>query len=360
MTGLLTAPGLPAAATGDLRPVRLRLTDQRWHDFATTHPEATIFHHPAWATMVARCYGYRPFALALRDQVGTIVAGLPLIEAPRLPVGRRWVSLPFTDYCPPLGATGSGGGADAIGRLLDALRRDGGPDVEIRAELPAGRGRYPGDVAVRHLTAVRSGPGTVPADISKMHRRNVRKAEQAGVRVRLGTGPRDIETFYRLHLLTRQRLGVPVQPRRFFDLLGRDLIGKGLGFVLTADLDDTPVATAIFLHWNGTLIYKYGASDAQHWQSRPNNLLFWTALQWAAANGYHTFDWGRSDLEDSGLREFKRGWGATEVPLQYTVLADRPPHPSTGRLGQALTTVIQRSPPWVCRLLGEVLYRYAA
>jgi hypothetical protein len=121
-----------------------------------------------------------------------------------------------------------------------------------------------------------------------------------------------------------------------------------------------PVAGAVFLTWNGTVVYKYGASDPDYWKLRPNHLIFWTAIRWACEHGYRVFDFGRTDLDNQGLRDFKSGWGATERPLVYSLLADRPPKPPSGRLSHALEEVIRRSPPWVCRAVGELLYKYAA
>jgi hypothetical protein len=86
----------------------------------------------------------------------------------------------------------------------------------------------------------------------------------------------------------------------------------------------------------------------------------WTAIKWGCENGYHTFDFGRTDLSDEGLRAFKNGWGTREEPLVYSVITDRPPQPSSGRLKRSMAAVIQRSPTWVCRLIGELFYQYAA
>ena len=79
------------------------------------------------------------------------------------------------------------------------------------------------------------------------------------MRVVRGESAADVETFYRLHLQTRRRLGVPVQPRRFFALLLERVIRTGLGFVLTAHRDNVPVAGALFCAWNGTVMCKYSA-----------------------------------------------------------------------------------------------------
>jgi lipid II:glycine glycyltransferase (peptidoglycan interpeptide bridge formation enzyme) len=192
-----------------------------------------------------------------------------------------------------------------------------------------------------------------------MHARNVRRAERSGLLVEQGTSPQAVETFYRLHLLTRRRLGVPIQPRRFFERLAEEVLAAGLGFVLTVRQGDVPLAAAVFLAWKGVLVYKYGASDARYWNLRPNHLLFWWAIRWGCEHDYRVLDWGRTDLTDRGLRDFKSGWGAIESPLEYAVVADQPPSLAPSRLHSALRLLIRHSSPWVCRALGEHLYRYA-
>ena len=52
----------------------------------------------------------------------------------------------------------------------------------------------------------------------------------------------------------------------------------GHGFVLVAEHESVPVAAAVFLRHNGTVIYKYGASDDAAWAVRPNHAIFWRAI----------------------------------------------------------------------------------
>lgn len=351
----LAPPGSPL--------LTLELDDARWWQFVAASSEATPFHHPAWARLLAACYGYQPAALALPDASGAIGAGLPVVEVQAPLKGRRWISLPFTDHCRPLGADGPEQ-ADLVGALDAARRAAGVAALEVRADLavPPARGRA---VAVLHTLRLQPDAQAVFRTFHRSQvQRNIARAERDGITVRRGDAPGDLSRiFYGLHLRTRQRQGTPVQPRRFFDLLWRRVLDPGLGFVLLAYAGDTPIAGAVFLHWNRTIIYKYGASDPAYWKLRPNNLIFWTAIRWGCEQGYRTFDFGRTDLDNQGLRDFKRGWGAEERPLVYSALADRPapqrdhrPGPS----GRTLAAVIRRSPPWVCRVLGECLYKYAA
>jgi CelD/BcsL family acetyltransferase involved in cellulose biosynthesis len=106
------------------------------------------------------------------------------------------------------------------------------------------------------------------------------------------------EAFYRLHVNTRRRLGLPVQSRRFFRLLWSRMIQPDLGRVLLVDVGTDTVAGAVFLTWNRTVVYKYGASDPRYWSVRPNNLLFWEAIKWACESRYERLSFGASSPHD--------------------------------------------------------------
>jgi CelD/BcsL family acetyltransferase involved in cellulose biosynthesis len=341
------------------RPSTLSLSDPRWLAFTQAHPESLCFHRPAWAALLADCYGYDPFVLALEDERGAVVAGLPVLEIRRL--GRkRWVALPYSDYCPPLLAEGvdSSTFAEELERARVAAEIR---SLEVRAPVPT-HGPRQRPEAVLHRTQL----GTdADALFSRFHRsqvqRNVKRAGREGIVVRQAETQRDLtNSFYELQLQTRRRLGMPMQPRRFFAALWSHLLEPGHGFLLLAYSGTKPVAGAVFLTGSETMTYKYGASDASSWRLRPNHLLFWTAMRSACDAGYGWFDFGRSDLEDRGLREFKSGWGAVEQDLVYTKLPEPEPASAGARALPGIRAVIRRSPAWVSRLSGELLYRYAA
>jgi CelD/BcsL family acetyltransferase involved in cellulose biosynthesis len=338
----------------------LDLNDRRWAAFVQSHPDATPFHHPSWGGLLARCYRFPAFALAWTDAMGQITGGLPIIEV-RSPVGgRRWVSLPFTDACAPL--TGVSSATAGLVEELDAARRQAGiSQLEVRAGVD-GAGASTSPMAVTHTLSLDGGSDTIyRTSVRSSVRKWIAAAERGGVIIRRQESRAALTTtFYNLQLWTRRRLGVPIQPRRYFDLLWSEMIEPGLGFLLVAYVDDAPVAGAVFLSWNGTVIYKYGASDQAYWKLHPNHLLMWTAVRLGCEHGAHTFDFGRSDFTSEGLRQFKRSWGARESPLVYTAMGRQAARSSDGRFHAMARAVVRRSPLWACRGLGELLYRYVA
>jgi CelD/BcsL family acetyltransferase involved in cellulose biosynthesis len=338
----------------------LELADPRWADFVARQPGATPFHHPDWARLIADCYRFRAFAVAASDTAGQIQAGLPVIEVRHLRGERKWVSLPFTDYCAPLVSDPreETGFASALRQASEAagVRR-----VEIRGPLtgltPMSR------TAFRHVIRLEGSPEEVYARFRRTARQQIRQAEKNGVTLRQAARPEDLTgTFYGLHARTRRRLGVPVQPRRFFRLLWDSVISTGLGLVLIAEVSGRPIAAHVYLAWNGTMTAKFSASDGSAWLMRPNQLLFWHSIKAACEQGFHSFDFGRTDACNEGLRAFKRSWGAVEEPLVYGTLgAGAEPAPSGKAVaGQLLGCVLRHGPLVLCRAFGEALYRYSA
>jgi CelD/BcsL family acetyltransferase involved in cellulose biosynthesis len=151
-----------------------------------------------------------------------------------------------------------------------------------------------------------------------------------------------------------------VQPRRFFSLIADRLLGPGNGFVATALLDDEPVASGLYLSHNGVLVAKFGASDPQKRDCGAGYLIDWEVMTAACDEGYRLLDFGRTDPGADGLRLYKAGWGALEEPLVYTHISQSAPAPDRRRSERLQRWLISRSPLWVCRATGEILYRWAA
>jgi CelD/BcsL family acetyltransferase involved in cellulose biosynthesis len=330
--------------------------DRRWLEYVKLKPDATIFHHPTWLNLLKECYGYRPFIFALCDTTGEIKAGLPVIEIRNLS-RRRWVSLPFSDYCPPLFDD-----PESLAQItndLTTLYQTGVvPNIEVRWDLPPHPLIQSNVSYYLHTLKLDSDPQLVHRNFKRTHRQNISTAEERGVRIEWGREPNDLSHFYSMQLETRRRKGVPVQPRKFFELIGKEILGQGLGFILLAYKDNRCLAGGLFLHWQQTLTYKYAASSGEDQECRPNNLLSWIAMRWGCENGYSVFDLGRSEPENSGLRRFKCGWGAEESPLIYSSLSGKPAGNHNGKLKSIMGSVIRKSPSWVCRMTGEILYRY--
>lgn len=337
--------------------LQLSPSDPRWAAFLASSPSSGIFHHPAWSQLLAECYGYRPFIAALQTSEGALTAAVPLMEIDSPITGKRWVSLPFSDYCWPLYAD-----EYALRELAEGMLNLAAKNQISRLEL---RGMYPAlpalEVSSRyviHMIDLTPGEQWVWKNIHAMHRRNIKIAQENDVKVTVGETKEHLADFFRLHSVTRRRLGVPTQPWKYFKSMHNLLLEQGHGFLLLAYRQGQCLAGAIFLHSKETLTYKYGASIEDGLRYRPNNLLMWTAIQKGCEDSFRHFDMGRTDLDNSGLRTFKSRWGASETSLVYTSLKGEPNHASDGRIMRYMNTVLKKSPAWVSRLTGELLYKH--
>jgi len=232
------------------------------------------------------------------------------------------------------------------------------PKIDLHRDFANPIAYKTGRDQVLHLLPLSFDIDNIANNFRKMHRRNILVAQKKGVRVEHGNSLEHLKAFYHLHLQSRRRQGIPVQPWKFFELLGKNLIEKGLGFVSLADKDNECIAAAVFLYWNKTLTYKYAAFNLKARRFCPNNLILWAAIRWGCEQGFSLLDMGRTDIENIGLMEFKRGWGCKEVPLVYSTLSASVARPKTGKLMSELNTIIRHSPLWVCRSAGNLLYKH--
>ncbi len=311
--------------------------------------------------------------LALTDDAGSLVGGMPLMDLRGWLRGRRFVSLPFSDYTPML-ARNDGDRQKIIAGVFDLLAARGVDRCDLHAGL-TDRGdveERQGAIGVNGLYDIPSGlrhesslGGDLSLNYERFHRTRVRQpiehAVSLGVRVERAEGLDGMRDYYRLHVATRRRHGLPPQPWRFFQLIHERMFGAGLGALFLARSEGRVIAGSIFLGWGSRLVYKFNASDPVYWKLSANHLLLWQAIQWGGANGYTTLDWGRTEIEHTGLRDFKRGFGTDEIPLHYSLITRVPPRSDpSGRSSKSTpewgATLIRHAPLWFCRGVGRVLY----
>jgi CelD/BcsL family acetyltransferase involved in cellulose biosynthesis len=335
------------------------IAEPDWLALIDGSPSAEVFHHPRWLELLHEQYGYELEACCVENGQG-IEAGIPIARVESRLTGKRMVSLPFSDVCSP--ALAPGAGSEALDFLAAALAEEArrtGLALTVHGSLPDAPGAFVRTPFVRHVLALSEDPAEVERGFSKSRIRGVKKARRENLTGTRRTDRAALDDFYSLHLRTRRKLGVPTQPKRFIRRF-EELFDAGLGFVSLVLEDERPIAAAVFLTHNGTVTYKYGASDERALRKRPNNLLMSDAIRWACEAGFQSFDFGRTEIENEGLRAFKSGWGAEEIELPYTYFADSEPKPESALRDRLMGATIRHSPTFVGRLVGEALYRHVA
>ncbi|MBI1178641.1 GNAT family N-acetyltransferase [bacterium] len=291
------------------------LSSGKWDQCVRAFPDAQFYHLSVWAGVIARTYGFRPRYLGWETE-GRVKALCSLMEL-RLPLRRaRAVSLPFTDVCCPLVADSQFGIPELVDDVLQFAAQERWTWVDFR--LPENvLALEPSLTFLHHQLDLTGGPEALFGALSSAARRNIRTAERHGLQLDHLTGREGARTYYQLHCLTRQRHGLPPQPRAFFDYLGDACLLGDSGFVAVARHEGQPVAAALFLRDGANAFYKYGASDHRCQHLRANNLVMWSAITKLCHEGVRQLDFGRTSRSNEGLRRFKLQWGCRESRLHY-------------------------------------------
>ena len=345
--------GFPAVAAVDPR------TDPRWLALASD-PGGSLFTSPPWISAVSATYGFTPSARVLLDPSGAPRAGLAWTDVDDLR-GRRRLSLPFSDRADPIV------GDDGTWPAVSAAAFTGGLPFTLRCldTSPAvvdPRFTTVGEAAW-HLTPLDRPLDDVHAAFRSQTRRNIARAEEAGVEVVLSAEAEAVWQFHRIHVdLRKRKYRLLAQSREFFERIWETFSPADAIRTALALVDGRPVAGAVYLVWGDTVYYKFGASDAESLPLRPNDAIHWQLIRWAHQRGLRALDWGLSDLDQPGLCAYKRKWASVEGRIR-TLNAGGPPLGRRSDVEETLSVVTDlltdpAVPNAVSERAGAALYRF--
>ena len=72
-----------------------------WDELLLTSDQSIFFQTSAWARVLCESYNYTPLYFITKDN-GRLTSLIPVMEVSSFITGKRGISLPFTDYCPPI------------------------------------------------------------------------------------------------------------------------------------------------------------------------------------------------------------------------------------------------------------------
>lgn len=340
------------------------LRDVRWADFVQTHKNASIFHTPGWLKALQLTYAYKPVVFTTSPPEAKLTNGIAFCRVTSWLTGKRLVSLPFADHCEPL-LESTEDYTEICGFLRSAIKTENWKYIEIRprnSSLPAEVSSHEKESSFcLHALNLRPTLESLFTGFQKTSiQRMIRRAEREGLSCEEGRSEALLEKFYRLMLQTRRRHKLPPQPVSWFrNLIG--CLGNQLN-IRVASKNGEPIASILTLRHRSTLVYKYGCSDARYHHLGSVPFLFWDAIQEAKENGLQEFDLGRSDLDHSGLINFKNHWGASASILEYVrfsgLHADRADRANRERGLHVAKRLFAYMPDGLLTTAGKLLYRH--
>jgi hypothetical protein len=342
------------------------LADPRWDRFVETHPRASIFHTTGWLEALRRTYDYQPIAYTTSSPSAKLQNSVVFCQVESSLTGPRLVSLPFSEYCDPL--------VDSVAELQAIMAELAETEmcngmwryIEVRPTrtCEAGTGMFHSrhDYVIHRLDLGPSLSQVFGTFHKSSTQRKIRRAKREALQYEYGRSEALLSTFYRLHIRTRRRHGVPPQPLSWF----RNLISC-LGDALqirVARCGSRAIAATVTLRYKDTLLYKYGCSDERFHNLGGMHLLLWNSIREAKQAGLATFDFGRSDNNNEGLIRFKDRWGTKRATLtysRYTASSHSVDNykPSRNQWGLRIAKrILTHAPGKFLSMIGQALYKH--
>jgi CelD/BcsL family acetyltransferase involved in cellulose biosynthesis len=336
------------------------LSDPRWDDLVASHPRSSVFHQSGWLRALAETYGYRPLALTSSQPGGPLADGIAFCEVRSWITGRRLVSLPFSDHAEPL-LNGQGAQFELAEWMRSECRQRGWKYVEFRplsSETNSGRHLVPSGTSWLHTLDLTP---TLEALFCGMHKsclqRRIKHAERQQMTYERGLSPKILNEFYRLIMLTRRRFRLLPQPRIWF----RNLVAcmGANAEVRVVRKDGEAIAAILTLRHRGTVVYKYGCSDERFHPLAGMPLLFWRLIEESKAEGAEKIDFGRTDMDNTGLIRFKDRFGAFRQRLSYFRYAESERERAVVRPDSRVTRAFFSAlPDALSSRAGRLVYRH--
>jgi len=281
---------------------------KEWDEFASRYTDL-IFYQSVWSQVLKEGLGGQPLYFYLRDG-GEIVAGLPGVLLNFKIFEILYASIPYGNmigeksYFLPF-----------MGLLEKEFRRRGIHQVRI-TDSPFWEKRDP-NCSYKGIENICTLIDLKNMDEEKLWksyshyvRRDIKRAQKHGIEIHKGNSKVDLESLYRLYLKAMERNLAPAKyPFQFVMALGNFMMTSNRGALLTAKMNQIPVAGILLIHSNSSTHAFLAGSDSKFLRFYPNKLLVHQSLVESMVSGHQIFDFMGSEKEDENLIRFKNLWG---------------------------------------------------
>jgi lipid II:glycine glycyltransferase (peptidoglycan interpeptide bridge formation enzyme) len=354
-------------------PIRVRtLTSDEHLAFLRTQRSASFLQTPAWARVKAE-WRAESIGWVQDGPTGEQVVGAALVLYRQLPKVRRYLAYlpegpvidwtgddlarwltPMAAHLKRQGAFGirigppvitrrwsaqqvkDGIADDAVGslaqlpptersaagaRVVSQLRELGWLPQSVEGGFAAGQPQFNFQVPLRTSDGAARTEDDVLKAMNQLWRRNIKKADKAGVVVSVGTDGGDVGAFHALYTETAARDHFTPRPASYFRTMVEALSAEDPDRIRLyfARHEGDLVAATIWIRVGAHTWYSYGASTTHKREVRGSNAIQWQMIRDALAAGADVYDLrGITDTlaaDDShvGLIQFKVGTGGEAV-----------------------------------------------
>jgi lipid II:glycine glycyltransferase (peptidoglycan interpeptide bridge formation enzyme) len=214
-------------------------------------------------------------------------------------------------------------------RVVSQLQELGWRLQGAEGGFAAGQPRFNFQVPLRQVEGRDAGEPRTEADVlagmNQQWRRNIKKADKAGVEVTSGdvtsSGAGELKAFHDLYVHTAERDHFTPRPLSYFETMFRALLAEEPDRIrlYLARHEGDLVAATIWIRVGTHTWYSYGASSTEKRDVRGSNAVQWRMIQDALAAGADVYDLRgitdtlHPDDPHAGLIQFKVGTGGEAV-----------------------------------------------
>lgn len=305
------------------------------------------------------------YYVCLDDEEKNIRSALPLFLVKSRILKKRIVSIPFASVCDIIVSTKEDYHA-LIKQAIKLSKETDSAYVELRTlqsalpesnELTCSLPCYK-----HHFLNLKLGIAQLRKGFHRTCiKQRINRAYKSKLDLKVGKDTSDLEEFYRMHVLSRKRLGLPSQPYRFFHAIWDFLHPLGYVRLLLAQKSGMPIGGLLLFLFNNRVSAEFSVSDNRYSNLSPNHMLLWEAIQFACNEGYEIFDFGRTHYRNVGLLAFKQRWGTETADCVYLY------YPEAARLSnfkknedswqyRLASRVCKMTPVFMQRAIGNFFY----
>jgi hypothetical protein len=342
------------------------IEDSRWDAFVNSHPLGWVCHLSGWKKVLENNFKHMKGYYITITEDHCIKAALPVYSVNSWLTGKRLISIPFTGLCDPL-VSNSDEMAVLLQEARNLFRNLKSSYLEIRT-LKASSFIHNNEFGVQkwwkhHFIILDKNLEELKKSFHRTCvRQRISRAEKSNLNIKVGNNESDLKKFYQLQMITRKRLGLPSQPYLFFKSIWETFLPLNKITLLLAEEGDQPIASLILFKFGNRVSAEFGVSDEAFRDKSPNHLLFWEAIKLAFSEGYKVFDFGRTQVTNKSLLEFKDHWG--------TQVCDLPYYYYPGNMAEEMTKkeedvsfkfvkgLCEKAPDFLYKQIGNFCYRH--
>lgn len=329
---------------------------ESWYAFVNSMPNATAYHQHAWANVILQSFNNPTRVWAAFDNNHTIIGGIALTFFSSALFGKFAVSVPYVNYGGVL--TPYFNIAQSLLAYLPGIcKAEELSHIEVRtmqADLANGS-------SSKKASMILQLPATseeLDKNLGSKIRAQYKKCEEHSPEIRFGNIEL-LNDFYSVFAKNMRDLGTPVYGKNWFaNILKEPKINSTLAVVY---INKEPVSAGFLVGYKGMLEIPWASTVKEANSLNTNMWMYRKILDFAIANNFEFFDFGRS-TQDAGTYKFKKQWGTTPfVHHWYKILpsgnTDAPELNPDNPKFALMIAAWKLLPVWLSRIIGPRIIR---